>query len=65
MRGHTVGEKEPAKRALVVFRQSCDLLSHKRAPPSYELGPSDPLGARGTQLLSKFGHWAGRRLSAH
>ena len=57
-RGHGAGQKELAQRAEVGFRLCCATLSPAAVPPTYCLGPLDPLKARGTRLWGKIGPWA-------
>ena len=53
-RGHGAGKEELAQRANEGFRPSCALLAHVAPPPSFGLGPSDPLRAQGVQLRARY-----------
>ena len=54
-RGHQAGKKEPAQRGKVGYCPCCAALAHTAAPPPYEMGPFEPLKARGMRLQAKNG----------
>ena len=63
-RAYSAPRTDLARRAKVGYYPRCALSTHAAHPPTYALGDSNPLKARGLPLWKTDGPWAVRRVAA-